>query len=103
MKTLTQGKYVWGEWKKLFKQGKLVSTIEIVPIKEYQGMYRINPPSIDVLPRNPNSENYPEFWVDKLDVVEYVPTPPPPVPTPNEISDYDVSLAIVTLLKWLKQ
>lgn len=104
MKKLPKGSYVWADWKKLHKQGKVVD--DYYPVytpTTYQGMLQVKPVSQAQLDR-PLLPEYKEFWIDPNDLVdapaEPVTTPQPPTAT---ISDEQAAQAIVTVLKYIKQ
>lgn len=95
MNILKSGGYVWGDRRKVHKQGKVVTDLIVVPIDEhYSPMVRIAPVHVD----RPVDPAYPEFWVDLRDCV--VPSTHPE--TLPAVTEEQVLEAFRTILRYLR-
>lgn len=99
-KILPAGKYVWGDRRKVHKQGKLVKDVVPIFLETYQGMSKIRPLAPEVFGKTEVQPDYPDYWIDPNDLVEQEPTPPTPVGT---VSDEELANALVVVIKYIKQ
>ena len=110
MKVLPIGTRIWADNKMLHKQGRATYDVVLFPsiiITEYADWMsvRLTQKEVD----QPLQDIYPDFWVEKNLLKDWVnpepiPEPDPvPTPLPSGISDEQAAAAFVTFLKWCKQ
>ncbi len=99
MKYLPKGKYVYGDWKKIHEQGKVMRNIFPVITETYQGMHKIRPLPESDFDRK-LEENYPDFWVYPAEMVDMSNETLPPT-TSSAISDAQAGNYFVQLVLWI--
>lgn len=100
---------IWSDNNKAHKAGKVPLHEPLEVISESGGCYAIKRPATISLPPQPN---YPNYWVATGDVLDEMPVTTEPSDGSEsdgpglvigEVSDNDLAIAIVVILKWLKQ
>jgi hypothetical protein len=107
---IKEGTVIWSDHRSVHKAGRVPLHEPLTVISEsVGGWYAIDRPANLSLPEDPN---YTKHWVKTGDTTARISDPvDPPVdpgaPDPGlvigEVSDNDLAIAIVVILKWLKQ
>ena len=116
IQTVRDGVYVMAGHSSDHKQGKLPKGVVLNSISSTIHDYELLPEHTKAVietydpERDSNYDRYPNFWIAKPDVAEYValdpdPTPdPPPLPHDgSEVTDIEAAVALAVVLKWWKQ
>ena len=102
------GTIIWSSVRANHKQGRVSANRALAVIDDSGKYYELDPVINGSLDRDVDITRYPNFYVARADVafqpyVEEPPVDPPPSPPFGLVSDEQAAVAIVTLLKWLKQ
>lgn len=102
---LKEGTVIWSHHDDSHKAGRVPQYTALTVIKEVGSHYRIDRPDNITLPPDPD---YPNYYVKIGDTLADVPVAPidPVLPDPieeGEVTDEGMAVAIITILKWMRQ
>ena len=104
------GTIIWSSVRANHKQGRVMANVPMSVIGDSGGWYEISEDVEGYLDREV-ADGYPNFYVAMADVVDQPPVEEPPVDPPpvepidldDDVTDTEAAIAIMRLLKWLKQ